>query len=242
MIAAGSADARLQARPETPPVVETRWALLDVRAEEQARLGALLDAEELGRAGEFRDALDRGRFIVRRGRLRELLAARLGCAPREVQIARNDFGKPFVEGAPFRFNLSHSCGLAFYVVAEDREVGCDIEWRRPQVASREAAERLFSAHETRLLEATPPDRWAEAFFNCWTRKEAFIKAVGLGLSYPLKDFDVSVAPGEPAALLRGPPGWLLRAFQPLAGLHVAIASRLCPRIPTDTSQLQSNQG
>jgi 4'-phosphopantetheinyl transferase len=77
--------------------------------------------------------------------------------------------------------------------------------------------------ELQSLRAVPRSRWVEAFFSCWTRKEAFIKALGFGLSYPLKAFDVSLAPGEPAALLRGPLGWRLRSLEPLEGLQAAVA-------------------
>ena len=82
---------------------------------------------------------------------------------------------------------------------------------------------FFSDRELQALSAVPRSRSVEAFFNCWTRKEAFVKALGLGLSYPLKAFDVSLAPREPPALLRGPLGWSLHAFEPLVGLHAAIA-------------------
>jgi 4'-phosphopantetheinyl transferase len=89
----------------------------------------------------------------------------------------------------------------------------------------DVAERFFSAGERESLSAVPPSWWVEAFFNCWTSKEAFIKALGFGVSYPLKAFDVSLAPGEPVALLRGPLGWSLRSFELLEGLQAAIAMK-----------------
>jgi 4'-phosphopantetheinyl transferase len=113
--------------------------------------------------------------------------------------------------------------VVLYVFARGCEIGCDIEWRRPGLAREEVAERFFSDRELQSLRAVPHNRWVEAFFNCWTRKEAFIKALGFGVSYPLKSFDVSLVPGEPPALLRGPLGWSLRSFEPLDGLQAAIA-------------------
>jgi 4'-phosphopantetheinyl transferase len=186
-------------------------------------LSAVLDPEERRRAAAFRHPADSRRFVARRGRLRELLAQRLGCAPAEVTLARNAFGKPFVAGAAFGFSLSHSLETAMVVFAPGAEVGCDIEWRRPALATRRAAQRFFSQGEVERLGAIAPDQWVEAFFNCWTRKEALVKALGQGLSYPLKAFDVSLAPGEPAALLCGPPGWTLHAGQADDGLHAAVA-------------------
>lgn len=203
--------------------VETHLATLDVDRTTRQNYEAMLLPEEFARAAQFHFAIDAERYIVRRGKLRELLANRLGCQPRDVPLNRNSFGKPSVKGTGLRFNLSRSGGVAFYVFARDAEIGCDVEWRRPEFARDTVAERFFSTRELQALRAVPQSRWVEAFFNCWTRKEAFIKALGYGVSYPLKAFDVSLAPGEPAALLRGPLGWQLRSFEPLEGLQAAIA-------------------
>lgn len=208
-----------------PPLsnVEFHLATLDVDPAERKNYEALLLPEELARANRFHFSIDAVRYIVRRGKLRELLAVRLGCQPREVSLTCNGFGKPRIRCSDLQFNLSHSGGIALYVLARDSDIGCDIEWRRPEFACEGVAERFFSARELESLRAVPRSRWVESFFNCWTRKEAFIKALGFGVSYPLKAFDVSLAPGEPAALLRGPLGWSLRAFEPLEGLQAAVA-------------------
>jgi 4'-phosphopantetheinyl transferase len=203
--------------------VEIQLAILDVDPVERKNYEAMLRPEELARATQFHFATDAERYIVRHGKLRELLGARLGCAPREVPLNTGSFGKPSVARSDLRFSLSHSNGVALYVFGRDMDIGCDIEWRRPELAKERVAERFFSDRELRSLREVPCSRWVEAFFNCWTRKEAFVKALGFGVSYPLKAFDVSLAPGEPAALLRGPLGWLLRSFEPLEGLQAAIA-------------------
>ena len=217
-----SAAAALVAEPSLVSV-EMRLAILDVDSAERQNYEAMLLPEELARAAQFHLANDAERYIVRRGKLRELLAARLGVEPRAVPLNCNSFGKPSVKGSDLRFNLSHSGGVALYVFTREAEIGCDIEWRRAELARERVAERFFSSRELASLRAVPRSRWVEAFFNCWTRKEAFIKALGFGVSYPLSAFDVSLAPGEPAALLRGPLGWLLRSFEPLEGLQAAIA-------------------
>ena len=100
------------------------------------------------------------------------------------------------------FNLSHSHGIALYALTRGREIGVDIEYFRPDVEAGKLAERFFSPREAAVLRALPEHLRREGFFNCWTRKEAYIKAEGKGMAIPLSAFDVSLTPGEPAALLR----------------------------------------
>lgn len=217
-------DTTRQSYQSADATVEVFWMALDTAAADPARFARLLSPGERARAERFRYARDRRRFVVRRGRLRELLADRIGCAPEEVRLACDAFGKPRIASSALSFNLSHSDGIALYAIARGREVGCDIEWRDERLAPRAVAERFFSPREVEMLNALPREAWVAGFFNCWTRKEAFVKACGLGLSAPLHAFDVSLAPGEPAALLRGGEGWSLRAFEPMAGLHAAVVA------------------
>lgn len=168
-------------------------------------LSHLLSPDELRRAEGFYFERHRQAFAVARGLLRKILASYVGADPRDLNFAYSAHGKPSLSGelgdCDIRFNLSHSHGLALYAIARGREVGVDIEYCRPRVAFAEIAERFFSAREVETFRRLPEHLRREAFFNCWTRKEAFIKAVGEGLSFPLDAFDVSLVPGEPAALL-----------------------------------------
>jgi len=127
-----------------------------------------------------------------------------------------------------RFNLSHSHGLALVAVTRGREIGVDIEWVRPGMSDERIAERFFSTGEVRALRKLPERLQDEAFFNCWTRKEAYIKAKGEGLSMPLSDFEVSLRPEESAALLstkRDPQEasrWLICELFPAPGFVAAL--------------------
>lgn len=165
-----------------------------------------LSGDELERAERFRFQRHRTAFAISRGLLRTLAGRYLGAPPQELCFAYTPYGKPYLVG-PFaggslHFNLSHSHELVLYAFAADVEVGIDVEYLRPEFAGEEIARRFFSRREVESLSALPADRRAEAFFKCWTRKEAFIKAIGEGLSFPLDQFDVTLAPHEPAALLR----------------------------------------
>jgi 4'-phosphopantetheinyl transferase len=119
--------------------------------------------------------------------------------------------------------------LALYALTRGRALGVDVEYVRDDLAGQEIAERFFSRQEVRALSALPADARTRAFFNCWTRKEAYIKARGEGLSLPLDQFDVSLTPGEPAALLGTRPDpqeaarWLLRELAPARGYVAALA-------------------
>jgi 4'-phosphopantetheinyl transferase len=196
---------------------------VDLSAEEIAALYPLLDRAERARSAQFRFARDRDRFIARRGRLRHLLGSYLGEAAADIVFHHNDYGKPLILGDEgLQFSLSHSHGVALCAVAWDRAVGCDLEWKDEELACRETADRLFSARERADLNRLAPTQWIEGFYNCWTRKEAFVKALGRGLSHPLDSFDVSVAPGEPAALLSRPGQWSMDGFAPRHGFQAAV--------------------
>src|SRR5262249_14947061 len=132
--------------------------------------------------------------------------------------------KPSVADAGLCFNLSKSHALALYAVTHERAIGCDVERRDARFAADHIAERFFSAAETRALRALAPARQTEGLFNCWTRKEAYVKARGDGLRLALDGFDVSLAPGEPAALLRGCDGWSVASFEPAPGYQAAVVA------------------
>jgi 4'-phosphopantetheinyl transferase len=142
-------------------------------------------------------------------------------------------GKPAIAeefGADWlRFNLSHSQEVALYAVAREREVGIDVEYVRPDATDEQIAERFFSPRELAKLQALPVDIRAAALFAAWTRKEAYLKAKGEGLSLALNQFEVSLAPGEPAALVSTPwdpqeaARWSLQALTPGPGYAAALA-------------------
>ena len=137
--------------------------------------------------------------------LRRILSHYLDISPALIHFSYNRYGKPALAvGAndnQLRFNVSHANDVALYAVTRGREVGLDIEFIRDDFASLEIAERFFSATEVATLQSLPAQLQTEAFFNCWTRKEAYIKALGEGLSHPLHSFAVSLAPSDTAALL-----------------------------------------
>ncbi len=170
------------------------------------RLRKTLCDEELERAAKFRFERDRHRFVIRQGILRTILARYLGAAPEDIRFQFTEFGKPEVAlsaGPPsLFFNLSHSGHFALFAFSGDGAVGVDIERMVPERADAEVAERFFSDGEVEMLRGLTGSDWRQGFFNCWTRKEAYIKARGEGLSFPLDAFEVSLLPEEPAVLHR----------------------------------------
>ena len=170
-----------------------------------ADLSVLLSQDERQRTVRYHRPSDRDRFIVGRGILRKIISAYLGLSPGELKFTYNEYGKPAVSVdqniRALNFNLSHSNEMILYAVTRGRVVGIDIEYIREDFATIEIAERFFSKDEVAALKSLPPDLRSKGFFNCWTRKESFIKAKGMGVSYPLDRFTVSLAPDEPPALL-----------------------------------------
>lgn len=164
-----------------------------------------LSTDERTKADRFRFPKDRSQFIVSRGALRAILSRYLNISSHILRFDYNPYGKPSLivtqGGNTLRFNLSHSRGMALIAITKNRDIGVDIEGINPNFSCMEIAEKFFSPLENSVLRSLPEHLQATAFFTCWTRKEAYIKAVGKGLSIPLNKFDVSLAPGEPAALL-----------------------------------------
>jgi 4'-phosphopantetheinyl transferase len=190
---------------------------LELGPAELYRLQKTLSPDELDRAARFHFPEDQQRFITARGVLRDILARYLGRSPAELHFSYASFGKPSLASDcaadSLRFNLSHSGSIALYAVARHREVGIDLERIEPRLAEDDIAEKFFSRNEVTGLRSLPPSALLKAFFNCWTRKEAYVKARGEGLQIPLESFDVSLAPDEQVAFLNeGEFGWSLRAL------------------------------
>jgi len=188
------------------------WHAGLTNSEHAKDLEPFLSPDECERAARFRFPEHRRRFVIARGLLRQLLAAYLEVEARDLVFTYSETGKPglsAIHGSNLSFNVSHSGDMGVFAFALGRSVGVDVECIRYDVDVDEIPRRFFSPQEQQALAGLEAREKIEGFFNCWTRKEAYVKAVGSGLSLPLRDFDVSLVPGEPAKLL---------ATRPLASL------------------------
>jgi 4'-phosphopantetheinyl transferase len=209
------------------------WRASLVRADSQfAALTHLLSSEEHDRAGKFHFEADRKRCVLARGLLRLLLGRCLGQRPEQVQFQYNEFGKPILAGGlhpSVQFNVSHSGDLVLVALTRDRAVGVDVEYMRMDMAMEEIAARFFSAAECSALATVTPALRSAVFFACWTRKEAYLKARGDGLSLPLAAFDVSLLPSDEVRLLATRHDstdvhrWTLRSLEAGDGYQAALA-------------------
>lgn len=159
---------------------------------------------ERARAQRFRLRAKYNEFVVTRGLLRHLLGRFLQIPPAELRFRFGAHGKPLLcdEQADFSFNVSHSHGLGLIAITRKHAIGVDVELSRPNNNYERLCWRFFSPAESRALLGLPPEQRQDAFFACWTRKEAFVKALGTGISLGLDQFDVSLRPAEPVAVLR----------------------------------------
>ena len=193
----------------------------------------LLSEDEGERAASFHFERDRRRFVAGRSLLRQRLAQYLDAGPAELVFAYGPHGKPSLPGSGLSFNVSNSGRAGLFAFASGFELGVDVELLAHARPNDDAvAARFFSAAEVATLRAYPAPARARAFLRCWTRKEAFSKGRGEGLSLPLQDFDVEFAPDEPPALLRTawssdePAEWTLRDLSELVpGAAAALAVR-----------------
>jgi len=191
---------------------------------------ALLSSEEREKAQRYRIERPRSDYILTRGTLRSLLAGYLQRQPQGLTFDYTTYGKPFLTNhRELQFNVSHTDGLALLAFVRDREIGVDVEKIRVQTEALKLAERFFSERERDDLRSLQGNELHAAFFRCWTRKEAYIKAKGDGLSLPLHQFDVSIVPCQTQALLETRPDgaevnrWIVRDVPVPSGYAAALA-------------------
>jgi len=190
----------------------------------------LLSEAELKRAGKFRFKEDYATFVFGRAILKYLLGSYLSLNPKEIELQTIKNGKPYFENdQQLSFNISHSGDGIALAFGHFKELGVDIEYRKRKVEFIELAKRFFSKNEFEKLKQLTGEDLSIAFFNCWTRKEAFIKAKGDGLSFPLKEFEVSLFNNEETELLntffrpKEKKEWSLISFQPYENYTGALA-------------------
>jgi 4'-phosphopantetheinyl transferase len=210
------------------------WVVpLVISAEKSSYFKSILSLDEQERAGRFRKIGDAHRYIAARGSLRSLLGAYLTIEPDRLQFAYDALGKPRLAGeeplASMSFSVSHSEDLALFGFARALTNGVDLERIRPDIDFEDLAARYFSPSEFQKLRALPADQQREAFYCGWTRKEAYLKARGEGLSFPLDRVEVSLTPDEPAMILKasGDRGvsrrWIVQHLPPAPGYIGAAA-------------------
>jgi 4'-phosphopantetheinyl transferase len=210
------------------------WILeLDLSAGARAELLAVLSADERKRADRFLFDHHRNRFIAGRGALRVLLSSYTGVDPDDLCFNYGPSGKPFLVSSPgepdLHFNLAHSENLGLLAISRLPGLGVDLEQIRWLDDFDALVERFFSPRESSVFQPLPPEAKPEAFFNLWTRKEAWLKATGEGIGYSLNRVEVTFLPSEPARLLNLPDGqgsvqeWTLRELKPAAGYVGAVA-------------------
>jgi len=250
--AAPSTGAALDKPPPSPVAAsDSRWPLssawpelvgnaihawcagLDELSSDLPAFADTLSASERQRAERFQFERDRERFVVRHGLLRMILGRYLNIEPARLSFTCELRGKPALagtlDGRTLHFNLSHSDGLALFAVARQFPLGVDVERVRPIPEIDQIAEKFFSARESAMLNALPAEQKLEAFFNCWTRKEAYLKATGEGIADALAQIEVSLAHGPTAQLLsiagdaREASFWSLLPLAPAPGFTGAVA-------------------
>jgi 4'-phosphopantetheinyl transferase len=217
-----------------PPIEDAQlWRIdLDAVAEAEPRWRSLLSADERERADRFHFDRDRRHFCAARGLLRIVLGGYLAAEPQDVRFRYSDKGKPELAepyaGSGVTFNLSHSGGVALIGLTRQRPIGIDVEQLRDDFDTGAIAKRFFSSREQEDLAKLPTEKQHRAFFRCWTLKEAFIKALGEGLSHPLHQFDVSVEPEASVSLVTRPDPseaqrWQLQVLEASPGYAAAMA-------------------
>ena len=153
-----------------------------------------LSRDEVERANQFYFERDRMQFIMRRGILKQIIAKYLAIEPKNLLFEYNRFGKPFLNSDflkhDLRFNMSHSKNIALYCISYQKDVGIDIEYIREDVEFQQIIHRFFSHKEKEFIQKITIDKRREAFFRIWTRKEAVLKALGKGISFPIQMVNV----------------------------------------------------
>ncbi len=206
-------------------------ARLDADLAVDDELLAHLSDDERDARHRFLHARDRRMFVLSHATRRLLLGAYVGAPASSLRFTTTSYGKPSLAasfGSDVRFNVSHSGDVALLAVARGREIGVDVEQIRALEDWEALAKRAFSSAERDAIRAMPEETRLDAFYACWSRKEAVIKAVGLGLSFPLDAFDVDAAPARPPRLVASRDArlvvdaWSMAPLDALSGYATAL--------------------
>jgi 4'-phosphopantetheinyl transferase len=203
------------------------WTVtLDIADADLRRRERLLSGDERARAAQFAFEADRNRFVACRGRLREILSTYVSVPASKIAFERGGKGKPFLAQGGIHFSVAHSHDLALVACCAAAEVGVDIERVRELPDAEQIVRQFFAPADIAVWIALADGERRRAFFDCWTRKEAYLKALGDGLSRPLDSFHVPFWPREPAhtaAVEGGEPGWWLFDVSPADDYAGALA-------------------
>lgn len=210
------------------------WSVeLDALASKLHHLRTFLSGDELEKSARFRFDRHRNRYVAAHGWMRNVLGRYVSLPPTRLQFDSGPKGKPFLIGdansRALQFNMAHSETMALLAISPTARVGVDVERVRPMPDADELVSRFFSRREADQFRDVPADRKGEAFFNLWTRKEAWLKATGEGIAHLLAQVEVAFLPSEPARLLELPKeyetatGWSLSSFSPAPGYIGAMA-------------------
>jgi 4'-phosphopantetheinyl transferase len=206
------------------------WAELEVSAPALEQAAGCLSAGERARADQYLQAEDRAQFVAARAQLRRILGIQVALAPEELIIEADDGGKPQLVGSALRFNVSRRAGMVLIATSWEMEVGVDVEPIRADVDVEGIARRFFSAAEQRALGTLGPEARRAASFQCWTRKEAYLKGLGTGLRVPPESVEVWSLGGAPATV----GAWTVHPVEMAPGFAAAIAGEgrgWVPRAP-----------
>ncbi|MBV9155613.1 MAG: 4'-phosphopantetheinyl transferase superfamily protein [Acidobacteriaceae bacterium] len=205
---------------------------MEASGDTTAKLESVLFEDEIARAARFGFGDLRRSFVIKRGMFRYLLGGYLGVAPQSIRFTYGSRGKPaLASSGTIEFNTTHSGNLTIFAFTVGCQLGIDLQQIRPLPEMQAIAARFFCEEEMADLMSLPPSDREHAFFCCWTRKEAFVKATGDGLSAPLDAFRVTLRPPEPARVIRIAQekniaeSWMLHDLSPVAGYAGAIAYR-----------------
>jgi 4'-phosphopantetheinyl transferase len=215
----------------TDKIIHVYRLALDLPEGDIQEMSKLLSADEMIRANRFVYPTYRDHFIAGRAQLRQILSRYSKRNPGDILFDYNEYGKPFLSSSPgsVQFNISHSHVLGLLAITGNKRVGVDIERIRTDIDYAQIAQQFFSPGEVKRLLDLPTQIQLEAFYACWTRKEAFIKARGKGLTIPLDQFEVSFTPQTPPQIIHTGTDliqkgeWSLYELRPGTGYVAALA-------------------
>jgi 4'-phosphopantetheinyl transferase len=205
-----------------PPAIEVHCIDLDGSASDADR--DLATRDELERAARFRNGTDARRFLARRAAARRLIGLRLGVSPRRIAFDYGRLGKPVLIDHPLQFSLSRSGPLMMLAMADDMPVGCDIERKDPRRDLIAIAAGCFTRNEAHRIAAASGDARVAAFYDCWTRKEAYLKAIGMGMSLPMSSFEFQCDGAGGGMLDRQSTAWSSVAWDPVPEYRAAVVA------------------